>query len=104
MPSMGHLHRCANKQMVRCSSSVFRAKSQNNEKSNTELELFELVACQCKGINFEFVFLCCVMAPGPSKNIRHHTHLCSHQEYRWIDENDKLLLLTITDFLRTKQV
>ena len=32
MPSMGHLYRW----------SVFRAKSQNNEKSNTELELFEL--------------------------------------------------------------
>ena len=44
MPSMEHLYRCslANKEMVRCSSSVFRAKSQNNEKSNTELELFEL--------------------------------------------------------------
>ena len=32
MPSMGHS----------CRWSVFRAKSQNNEKSNTELELFEL--------------------------------------------------------------
>ena len=36
MPSMGHLYRC---------SWAFRAKSQNNEKSNTELELFELSGC-----------------------------------------------------------
>ena len=32
MPSLEHLYRW----------SVFSAKSQNNEKSNTELELFEL--------------------------------------------------------------
>ena len=35
MPSMGHLYR-------RSLAIVFRAKSQNNEKSNTELELFQL--------------------------------------------------------------
>ena len=34
MPSMEHSYRW----------SVFRAKSQNNEKSNTELELFELTS------------------------------------------------------------
>ena len=35
MPSMEHIYRWP--------LAVFKAKSQNNEKSNTELELFELL-------------------------------------------------------------
>ena len=44
MPAMKHIYRW----------SVFRAKSKNHEKSNTELELFELNSSLT--VNFELSF------------------------------------------------